>query len=404
MTKKISIAILGGVLSFVGSYSLTMAGYPPSQISMMTSSTTTMTMTMMLGYDNSFMRSIELGGKNQEGDVRRLQELLATDPSIYPEGKITGFFGALTKKAVGRLQEKLGLENVGRVGPKTMEKLNQLLTEGAGKSGKIPPGLLMNHGKSVMLPILAQNNSGLNGVMSLAMGANGTTRVIVELPETYGNMAVIGTSSVPRPMHIHLGTCATIGAVKYPLTALVNGRSETLLNVSLPDLLKDLPLALNVHKSSAEVGVYIACGDLRAPNVFWDTKKVKNDDDRNFFEKMEMGAKGRHDEEKKMMPMMQSVIGTPQSVKTFDIATSNYQFSVTNITVKKGDLVKINLKGSDALHDLVIDELGVHTDRIQSGQLSSVVFTANKVGTFEYYCSVGSHRAMGMVGKITVTE
>jgi len=79
-------------------------------------------------------------------DVRLLQEFLATDPEIYPEGLITGYFGRLTEMAVKRFQKKMCVEQVGMVGPKTLSKINELLTEGAGKSGKIPPGLLIAPG------------------------------------------------------------------------------------------------------------------------------------------------------------------------------------------------------------------------------------------------------------------
>ncbi len=58
-------------------------------------------------------------------DVVLLQEFLATDSDLYPEGLITGYYGALTEKAVKRLQEKYGLEMVGVVGPKTREKINK---------------------------------------------------------------------------------------------------------------------------------------------------------------------------------------------------------------------------------------------------------------------------------------
>lgn len=60
-------------------------------------------------------------------DVAALQALLASDPTIYPEGKISGFYGALTAKAVKRFQKKYGFEQVGNVGPKTLKKLNELL-------------------------------------------------------------------------------------------------------------------------------------------------------------------------------------------------------------------------------------------------------------------------------------
>jgi len=79
-------------------------------------------------------------------DVTLLQEFLATDPEIYPEGLITGYFGPLTKAAVKRFQKKMGVEQAGVVGPKTTSKINELLTEGAGQSGKVPPGLLIAPG------------------------------------------------------------------------------------------------------------------------------------------------------------------------------------------------------------------------------------------------------------------
>ena len=86
----------------------------------------------------------------QEGmtgdDVELLQEILATDPEIYPEGLITGYFGPLTKRAVKMFQKKANIEQVGRVGPKTLAKINELLEFGAGSSGKVPPGLLIAPG------------------------------------------------------------------------------------------------------------------------------------------------------------------------------------------------------------------------------------------------------------------
>jgi len=75
-------------------------------------------------------------------DVKTLQELLSTDRDVYPEGLITGHFGRLTEKAVKALQKKLCLDQVGNVGPQTMRRINELLEEGAGNSGKIPSGLL----------------------------------------------------------------------------------------------------------------------------------------------------------------------------------------------------------------------------------------------------------------------
>jgi len=99
-------------------------------------------------------------------EVKQLQELLSTDPSIYPEGHITGYFGKLTEKAVKKLQNKFCLEEVGSVGKKTLEKINELLKEGAGSSGKIPPGLLTAPGiqKKFCTPVTDTTAPVISGV------------------------------------------------------------------------------------------------------------------------------------------------------------------------------------------------------------------------------------------------
>lgn len=91
------------------------------------------------------------------------------------------------------------------------------------------------------------------------------------------------------------------------------------------------------------------------------------------------------------------------AVKEFSITAKNFEFSEKEIRVKQGDKVKINLTSTEGTHDWVIDEFtGAKTSRINIGGSSSVEFVADKVGTFEYYCSIGTHRQMGMVGRLIV--
>jgi plastocyanin len=90
------------------------------------------------------------------------------------------------------------------------------------------------------------------------------------------------------------------------------------------------------------------------------------------------------------------------SQKIFDISSKKFEFSVKEMRVKKGDTVTVNLSSSDGLHDWVVDELNARTTQINTGEKTSVTFVANTVGTFEFYCSVGSHRQMGMKGTIIV--
>src|SRR6185437_15076597 len=67
--------------------------------------------------------------RGAKGDaVKLLQALLAADPTIYPEGLVTGNYGALTAAAVARFQKKHGLDQVGNVGPKTLRELDNDLS------------------------------------------------------------------------------------------------------------------------------------------------------------------------------------------------------------------------------------------------------------------------------------
>ncbi len=70
-------------------------------------------------------QSLKQGSRGDQ--VKILQALLASDASIYPEASITGYYGAMTAKAVKRFQQKHGIDPVGSIGPKTRNKLNELL-------------------------------------------------------------------------------------------------------------------------------------------------------------------------------------------------------------------------------------------------------------------------------------
>ena len=74
-------------------------------------------------------RTLKKGSRGT--DVRRLQEILSADEEVYPEKIVSGYFGALTKKAVGLFQAKHGIANegepgYGQAGPKTRAKLNEV--------------------------------------------------------------------------------------------------------------------------------------------------------------------------------------------------------------------------------------------------------------------------------------
>lgn len=96
---------------------------------------------------------------------------------------------------------------------------------------------------------------------------------------------------------------------------------------------------------------------------------------------------------------------TPTSVsvvKTFTIIGKSFSFTPAVINVNKGDTVKIIFKNESGTHDWRIDEFNARTNIIQGGKEETIQFVADKVGTFEYYCSVGTHRQMGMKGNLIV--
>lgn len=88
--------------------------------------------------------------------------------------------------------------------------------------------------------------------------------------------------------------------------------------------------------------------------------------------------------------------------RTFNVTATNFAYSMKEIRVKRGEKVTINFESTGGLHDWVVDEFNARTKQVRPGTKTSVTFTPDMAGTFEFYCAVGDHRAMGMVGKLIV--
>jgi hypothetical protein len=100
----------------------------------------------------------------------------------------------------------------------------------------------------------AQNNSGETGTATLTQVTDGVQVVL----------AIKGAPSTAQPAHIHTGTCADLKGVVYPLTSVTNGASTTVVKgITIDQLLKS-PMAINVHKSAADLATYVACGNIVA--------------------------------------------------------------------------------------------------------------------------------------------
>ncbi|MEI6835355.1 MAG: cupredoxin domain-containing protein [Candidatus Falkowbacteria bacterium] len=89
---------------------------------------------------------------------------------------------------------------------------------------------------------------------------------------------------------------------------------------------------------------------------------------------------------------------------TFNITGGSFYFTPNEIKVKQGDKVKIIFTNVGGMHNLILPDFKVETKTIQTNESDTIEFTANKKGTFEFYCAVGKgyHRLMGQIGVLLV--
>ena len=276
MKKRLFATMLAfmAVFSFAGAEGATTSVLPPdvrvlqAQVeSLMKQIESLKGMLSLQGREIKILRTeLSLSRRLKQGssgdDVKMLQELLATDPEIYPEGKITGVFGSMTEKALSRFQEKYHLDVVGETGPKTLELLNRFMREGGvGESGKIPKGLLQNAGRGPILPLLPQNDSGLKGYTRILDNRDGRAVASIEL---FTPGVKLDGATTTRPVNIYAGNCATSGVAMYALSPVVGGRSSTTLSVSTKVFLLGLPLSVGVSKS-VDDATFVACGEIKLP-------------------------------------------------------------------------------------------------------------------------------------------
>ncbi|MFQ6134871.1 MAG: cupredoxin domain-containing protein [Nitrososphaerales archaeon] len=81
------------------------------------------------------------------------------------------------------------------------------------------------------------------------------------------------------------------------------------------------------------------------------------------------------------------VLGEEANTKVFYITATMWEFYPKEITVQKGDHVEIHLTSVDAHHGFYIEAWNISADLFPN-QTVTIDFTADKVGKFEYYCTV----------------
>lgn len=92
-------------------------------------------------------RQLQVGKSG--ADVTALQTFLAQDHVIYPQGKVTGYFGFLTKSAVSNFQSRNGLTADGISGRNTNAIINAQMAGGMGNGTDIDAPIISSTGVNV---------------------------------------------------------------------------------------------------------------------------------------------------------------------------------------------------------------------------------------------------------------
>jgi cytochrome c oxidase subunit II len=82
-----------------------------------------------------------------------------------------------------------------------------------------------------------------------------------------------------------------------------------------------------------------------------------------------------------------------------EVHAKRFSFTPSEITVKKGETVKLSLISDDVTHELVIPDLQVKQE-VGKGKPAEVTFVPNKVGDFKgmcgHFCGTG-HTSMTFI-------
>lgn len=106
----------------------------------------------------------------------------------------------------------------------------------------------------IVISLDAQVGSSPGGRVRLSSAGESRTRVELRLPKG---------APLPRPAHVHAGTCDDLDPLPvYSLASIENGSSETVLPISLGEL-RSRTVVVNVHKSDTEMRTTVACAEIR---------------------------------------------------------------------------------------------------------------------------------------------
>lgn len=288
-------------------------------------------------------------------NVTALQQFLARDPNVYPEAKVTGYFGGLTQAAVGRWQAKNGIVSsgspattgFGTVGPRTAAAMAASCGGGGADSGDPTVGGFIKV-------------SPINGDSPLTVNAEATINTTKScLAATY--TLNWGDKSQPVSISIPANKCDVL-AQTYSHT-YTSGGSFT------------VSLSSGGHESTVTVGVNGPVSSNTTGTTGSTGSTVTGT----------TGATG----------------GNQTASGAFTISIDASGFSPSTVTINSGTKVTWTNKDSTN-HTVTADNNSFNSGPLTPGQsYSPKEFVAK--GEYTYYCTYhGGPGGSGMSGKIIV--
>lgn len=101
-------------------------------------------------------------------------------------------------------------------------------------------------------------------------------------------------------------------------------------------------------------------------------------------------------------PPIVSQTEVDENTKEFLMENEGMDFTVKEMKVEAFDRVKVTFAVNRGDHTWTIKEFNATSRILGAGEAETIEFVADRTGTFEYYCSVGDHRKLGMKGRLIV--
>lgn len=277
--------------------------------------------------------------------VTLLQQFLAADPSIYPEGTVSGYYGRLTQAAVGRWQAQNGIvssgspstNGFGSVGPRTAAAMKASCGGASSSSDPIVGAFMKVSPTTGTAPLAVSVETTINTVKSC-------------LPATYS--LNWGDGSQPLTISVPANTCDVL-AQTYSHTYSSAGQFT-------------ITLSSGLHQSTSIVTVSGTGSGTTGTG----------------------GSTGGTN------------AGDTQTAGAISITMGPMSFSPNTVTVPSG--TRVTWTNTDtSSHTVTADNSSYNSGTLAPGKTYSLVFTAR--GEYTYFCGFhGGPGGVGMSGKIIV--